>query len=387
MISSWWRQSVLHYICLLNLCYEVKNDLYSLHKCLSPLWPYGFGPRSPLLQEKVKDNEVPSLLKGSEVFVLSQQSEAMLYCLFPIQPQWVEVWERAVAAVFHSVIWPSDSVFLWDRMQCMFQFWLHKFFWSSVVALGGYTVEGKLWEVARLHVSAFCMAMVVTKIQLSPPHAWSLPRSLPWLLGSAVWNTMIIQARLFRALMSEKPPCNFPLLLVLQGGHSGLHSTGHIFVSFLSCAVGLPSDTLIYRSFKHACVQVKCYFLDCRFQLVISRGEFRGNPSHRHASDITHFDLFEDRTRSIFWHYLCFLSITFHQVWQKLKTKKISGIRETSVLLLFRRENSSTMTFYNESAYSHHSKSRPLPMWCDTSLRWTYRVRYRPHMCKYFVIK
>lgn len=36
-----------------------------------------------------------------------------------------------------------------------------------------------------------------------------------------------------------------------------------------------------------------------------------------------------------------------------MKTKKISVIRETSILLLFRREKGSTMTFYNENAYAH----------------------------------
>lgn len=77
------------------------------------------------------------------------------------------------------------------------------YFWESTVGGGGLTLE--CWDkVARLHDSAFFRAMEFAKTQLSPLFAQSLFCFLPWSLGSAACNMLIIEARLFRVSKSQR---------------------------------------------------------------------------------------------------------------------------------------------------------------------------------------
>lgn len=91
----------------------------------------------------------------------------------------------------------------WYWLFYIFQYWLHKFPRGLVVlALGSYGGDAALVCVVgavKIWDSAFLLAMVVTKTQPSPLYTQSLPYSLPWLLGSIVWNMLINEAAVFEA--------------------------------------------------------------------------------------------------------------------------------------------------------------------------------------------
>ena len=132
--------------------------------------------------------------------------------------------------------------------------------------------------MARLPDSAFCLAKVVAKTQLSPLCTWSLLCSLPCSLGSVSWNMLIPQAGPFVASNYQETVTLFSFPPHPAGSFRLLSAAPLSLLPGVGHRIWAPSNELMCRSLRCACVQVGCYLY------VFSSFSFRGDPSCHHAS-------------------------------------------------------------------------------------------------------
>lgn len=130
----------------------------------------------------------------------------------------------------------------------------------------GYPVGWCCGDVARLCDSAYHCGMAVAKTQLLSLHTQSLPSFLPCSLGSAARNVLITQAPLLRASEDQTLPRNLPSPSSCR--KLQLHIAAPLFrCPNLPPSLGTicpPFDAPMHTSLRCACVQVGCYFLNCR---------------------------------------------------------------------------------------------------------------------------
>lgn len=147
--------------------------------------------------------------------------------------------------------------------------------------------SGSIWGILGWwewgHCQALCLSLPLdnggAKTQLSPLHNLFPLHFLLWSLGSTAWNTLILQAGLFRTqqqILSSPSFCRELRLCI----------TVLLFLSIYPHILAqLDCLKFLCAALWRACEQVGYYLLS--FNCSASRGQIRGDPSLHSTSDIT----------------------------------------------------------------------------------------------------